>query len=93
MSASTGKGVEEVVVAVGALLGSNRERRVLRIPTDRPGLRAAVYRIAKVVDEKVDNEGNWCLELLVDAASIGRLETQDQFQTRWWQPFGQSSPL
>ncbi len=91
ISASTGKGLEELVETVGALLGSGRERRMLKIPSDRPRLRAAVYRIAEVVDEKVDAEGNWWLELLVDAVTVGRLESQEQFQTGWWQAFGKES--
>ena len=91
ISASTGKGLEERVETVGALLGSDRERRMLKIPSDRPRLRAAVYRIAEVADEKVDAEGNWWLELLVDAVAVGRLESQEQFQTGWWQAFGKES--
>lgn len=91
ISASTGKGLEELVETVGALLGSDRERRMLKIPSDRPRLRAAVYRIAEVADEKVDAEGNWWLELLVDAVAVGRLESQEQFQTGWWQTFGKES--
>ena len=91
ISASTGKGLEELVETVGALLGSDRERRMLKIPSDRPRLRAAVYRIAEVADEKVDAEGNWWLELLVDAVAVGRLESQEQFQTGWWQAFGNDS--
>ena len=91
ISASTGKGLEELVETVGALLGSDRERRMLKIPSDRPRLRAAVYRIAEVADEKVDAEGNWWLELLVDAVAVGRLESQEQFQTGWWQAFGKES--
>ena len=91
ISASTGKGLEELVETVGALLGSDRERRMLKIPSNRPRLRAAVYRIAEVADEKVDAEGNWWLELLVDAVAVGRLESQEQFQTGWWQAFGKES--
>jgi len=91
ISASTGKGLEELVETVGALLGSDRERRMLKIPSDRPRLRTAVYRIAEVADEKVDAEGNWWLELLVDAVAVGRLESQEQFQTGWWQAFGKES--
>ena len=91
ISASTGKGLEELVETVGALLGSDRQRRMLKIPSDRPRLRAAVYRIAEVADEKVDAEGNWWLELLVDAVAVGRLESQEQFQTGWWQAFGKES--
>ena len=91
ISASTGKGLEELIETVGTLLGSDRERRMLKIPSDRPRLRAAVYRIAEVADEKVDAEGNWWLELLVDAVAVGRLESQEQFQTGWWQAFGKES--
>ncbi|MCH2481606.1 MAG: GTPase HflX [Gammaproteobacteria bacterium] len=91
ISASTGKGIEDLIGTVGALLGSDRERRMLKIPSDRPRLRAAVYRIAEVVDEKVDAEGNWWLELLVDAVTVGRLESQEQFQSGLWQAFGQDS--
>ena len=91
ISASTGKGLEELIETVGALLGSDRERRMLKIPSDRPRLRAAVYRIAEVADEKVDAEGNWWLELLVDAVAVGRLESQEQFQTGWWQAIGKES--
>jgi len=91
ISASTGKGLKELVETVGALLGSDRERRMLKIPSDRPRLRAAVYRIAEVADEKVDAEGNWWLELLVDAVAVGRLESQEQFQSGWWQAFENDS--
>jgi GTP-binding protein HflX len=91
ISASTGKGLEELVETVGALLGSDRERRMLKIPSDRPRLRAAAYRIAEVADEKVDTEGNWWLELLVDSVAVGRLESQEQFQTGLWQAFGKDS--
>ena len=91
ISASTGKGLEELVETVGALLGSDRERRMLKIPSDRPRLRAAVYRIAEVADEKVDAEGNWWLELLVDAVAVGRLDSQEHFQIGWWQAFRQNS--
>jgi len=91
ISASTGNGLEELVETVGALLGSDRERRMLKIPSNRPRLRAAVYRIAEVADEKVDAEGNWWLELLVDTVAVGRLESQEQFQTGWWQAFGKES--
>ena len=91
ISASTGKGLEELVETVGALLGSDRERRMLKIPSDRPRLRAAAYRIAEVADEKIDTEGNWWLELLVDSVAVGRLESQEQFQTGLWQAFGKDS--
>jgi len=92
MSAATGEGLDELVESVGAQLGRHREHRVLRIPSDRPHLHAAVYRIAEVVNEKVDAEGYWWLELLVDAAAVGRLESQDQFQVGWWQSSGHDSP-
>jgi len=91
ISASTGKGLEELVETMGALLGSDRERRMLKIPSDRPRLRAAAYRIAEVADEKIDTEGNWWLELLVDSVAVGRLESQEQFQTGLWQSFGKDS--
>ena len=86
VSASTGKGLEQLVRAMGALLGSDRERRILKIPSNRPRLRATVYRISEVLNERVDTEGNWWLELLVDTVAVGRLESQEQFQTGWWQP-------
>lgn len=88
---STGKGLEELVGTVGALLGSDRERRMLKIPSDMPRFRAVVYRLTEVADEKVDTEGNWWLELLVDAVAVGRLEAQEQFQAEWWQVSGEDS--
>ena len=75
LSAATGAGTEMFQQALLQHLGGDRKVRRLRLNAGNGKFRARVYEWAEVRREWLDGEGNWFLDVLMDDATVGRLES------------------
>ena len=78
LSAATGAGTELFQQALLQYLGGDRKVRRLRLPAGSGKFRARVYEWAEVRQECLDREGNWLLDVLMDDATAGRLDSLRQ---------------
>ena len=78
LSAATGAGTELFQQALLQYLGGDRKVRRLRLTAGSGKFRARVYEWAEVRQEWLDGEGNWLLDVLVDDATAGRLDSLRQ---------------
>jgi GTP-binding protein HflX len=75
LSAATGAGTELFQQALLQYLGGDRKVHRLRLPAGSGKFRARVYEWAEVRREWLDGEGNWLLDVLMDDATVGRLDS------------------
>jgi GTP-binding protein HflX len=78
LSAATGVGTELLQEALLQYLGGDRKVRRLRLAAGNGKFRARLYEWAEVRREWLDREGNWFLDVLVDDATVGRLDSLRQ---------------
>lgn len=78
LSAVTGAGTELFQQALLQYLGRDRKVRRLRLDAGNGKFRARVYEWAEVRREWLDGDGNWFLDVLMDDATVGRLESLRQ---------------
>ena len=73
LSAETGEGTELLWRALLSYLGSSRKIRRLLLSQRSGKFRSKLYDLADVREERVDEEGNWVVEVLIDSEAEGRL--------------------
>ena len=78
LSAATGAGTELFQQALLQYLGGDRKVHRLRLTAESGKFRARVYEWAEVRQEWLDGEGNWLLDVLMDDATAGRLDSLRQ---------------
>jgi GTP-binding protein HflX len=78
LSAVTGVGTELFQETLLQYLGDGRKIRRMRLAAQCGKFRARVYEWAEVRREWLDVDGNWLLEVLMDDATAGRLDSLRQ---------------
>jgi GTP-binding protein HflX len=73
LSAETGKGVDLLLGAISEYLFRDRVRGALRLGVEQSRLRALIYSVAQVFDEKELEEGGWLLEVELDRRDYEQL--------------------
>jgi GTP-binding protein HflX len=73
LSAETGEGTELLWRALLSYLGSSRKIRRLLLSQRSGKFRSKLYDLADVRKERIDEEGNWLVEVLIDSEAEGRL--------------------
>ncbi len=79
ISAATGQGVEQLLVAIEETLHAGSRRVTFRFPNDKQGLVASLYRNATVEDVSYEAEGV-TVTAVVDARTYGPLRAYDTAQ-------------
>lgn len=85
LSALTGEGIEGVHEAITAILGKDRKRMRCVLPPHLGRLRAGLFERCQILDEQVDVDGQFQLELLLDEAVAGWLRAQPEFEDAFLQ--------
>jgi len=67
LSAATGQGLELLAEAILERLGGATRRHVLRLAPGQAGLRARLFKIARVLRDEVDETGGWTMEIEIPA--------------------------
>lgn len=75
LSAATGAGTELFQQALLQYLGGDRKARRLRLAAGSGKFRACLYEWAEVQREWLDGDGNWLFDVLLDDATVGRLDS------------------
>jgi GTP-binding protein HflX len=76
MSAATGEGLDLVREAIGELTGGARLHRRLTLGPAEGRLRAWVFEHATILDDRPDESGGWCMEVLITPAEWSRFEAR-----------------
>lgn len=74
LSAKSGEGAELLVHALTEHFRRNRIHRQLRLPSSAGELRATVYRRLDVLSEKINDNGEWIIDVEVGPAELNWLE-------------------
>ena len=74
----------QLLQSISSILGRNHILRTLRIPPSQGRLRARVYALAEVIDETIDSNGTWQMQISTDSATIGQIEAEPGFEQRYW---------
>ena len=73
VSAMTGKGMDLLLQAIGAHFQRQIVRSIVRLPSDAGKIRAELFDLGTVLDERIDGEGNWELELEITSEILEEL--------------------
>jgi GTP-binding protein HflX len=83
LSAETGVGIALLCRALIDNMGGFRKPRRLRLGRRGGKFRSRLYEWAEVREERLDKEGNWLVDVLIDDPTTGRLnalrESEDDF--------------
>ena len=83
LSAETGAGVEFLYQAVAEFLSSHHKIHHLVLSPQAGALRAKLYGRCEVLNESVDDSGMMSLQVQMDAADRGWLDSLSQFSDLW----------
>ncbi len=75
LSALSGVGMGYLRQLLQKNLGKSRKSRKLFLSKEYGKFRSKLYDLAEVQDEKMDEEGNWVLEISIEPADEGRLNS------------------
>ncbi len=73
LSAATGEGVELLEQSLAEYFGEGAVCGFLRIPMSEGRLRARLYERGEIVEEQVDDQARWVLEVHMRPSDLGRL--------------------
>lgn len=83
LSARTGDGIDLLLQVVAERLGEDQVRRVLRLPPSASRLRARLFDLATVVDEVVDEQGAWRIEVKIGRGNFEYLCRREGLLSQW----------
>lgn len=79
LSAVSGEGIELLLQALAEHVQVYKETRRLRLPPHAGRLRARLYELGTVVDERVDEGGDWLVEVAIRPEILEHLRKQADF--------------
>jgi len=77
VSATTGAGIDDLLEAIGELVGGGRIQTLVKLPAGLQKLRSQLYTMGAIESESVESDGSSRLELdlsLRDARELGRMD-------------------
>ncbi len=84
VSAETGQGVNALLEELASQLAKTRQPCVLRLPANQGRLRARIYALTTVDEESVTEQGEILIRVSADAPTIGRIESDPDFDSCFW---------
>ena len=79
LSAATGDGIELLLAALVENFRGRMLRRRLRVPPEAGRLRARVFELGRVLDEQINERGEWLMDVELRPSALARLERQEGF--------------
>ncbi len=76
-SAITGDGIDILVETIGLVLQPDRVSGWLNIAAKNGRLRARIYQLGKVVEDKADNDGGWWINVHIGRAELERVMSSE----------------
>ena len=73
LSARTGMGIELLKDALGEHYQSSVTHQCVRLSPESGRLRARLFELGKVLEEHLDSDGEWVMEVDIDTSSLERL--------------------
>ena len=77
VSAETGAGVDLLLDAVSEYLFQDRVRGIVRLDVSQARLRALLFESGQVLDEQVDDNGDWKLEVELERRIFAQLQNRE----------------
>lgn len=81
LSAVSGAGLDLLLKALAGIFQGERERRLLKIPPNAARLRARLYELATIVNEEVNEQGEWLLEVDIKPQNLEQLRKNEGYGT------------
>lgn len=78
LSAASGEGCDQLVKALGEFFHQEHVHKVLKLGPADGRLRAQLYRLGEVVEEKATDSGGWEIEVRLPRREYERLEKQGE---------------
>jgi len=78
LSSKTGAGLELLLGGLSEYFGRDRVMVRIRLGPAEGGLRAHLFRVGKVLAEKVDEQGEWLIDVELPSGDYHRLLKQDE---------------
>ncbi|MGE0080237.1 MAG: ribosome rescue GTPase HflX [Thiohalomonadaceae bacterium] len=79
VSALTGAGFDLLLAAAGEFLRPSMVRRALQLPPSAGRLRAQLYALGAVRNERIEENGDWCLEVELKPQAWSQLRKTPDF--------------
>lgn len=83
LSALTGEGFDLLYQALAERLQNKSVHTWVRLPPIQGRLRAQLFELNAVIDEKVNNDGDWLLEVQTSKRNLDRLCQQEGLRDEW----------
>ncbi len=80
LSAHSGEGCTLLAEAIASHLGRDHQLVHIQLPASRGRLHAALHQHCEVVAERTSKTGEWVMDLRVDRATLGWIESQKDFE-------------
>ena len=84
-SAQHKRGLDLVLEAISGVLGHSMVEMELLLPSSEGKLRATLYQLNGILDEKISEDGEWLLHIRISTIDMQRLEKQLGFGIEKWQ--------
>jgi GTP-binding protein HflX len=83
-SAKTGEGLELVTQAITEVLGQNMMEMTMVLPPSEGKLRAKLYELNSVLNEKYDEDGRWVIDTRLAIVDKERINKQFSYDIEKW---------
>lgn len=91
LSAREGAGIDELLLALGSYFRADLVHEWIRLTPAEGRLRARLYEMGAVINERNDEQGNWQLEIELSRQDWARLSEQEGISLPLSDGFGQAS--
>ncbi len=85
VSAASGSGIELLLEAVAERMRGETVHGWLRLPPEAGRLRARLFSLGVVVDERLNPEGDWLIEVHTSRENLHQLCQREGFREEWMQ--------
>ena len=82
VSAVSGEGIDTLLQSIAARLSGNRQRGILALGPAEGRVRARLYEASAVLDETIQEDGGWRLDLDMDEQDLAQLERREGIAIR-----------
>jgi GTP-binding protein HflX len=86
LSARTGDGVDRLLQTIEETIAEDMVHLHLRLPLVAARLRSRLFDLQAVVDERMDEQDNWCIEVYTSRRNFERLRQHETFLAEWLAP-------
>ena len=85
VSAQTGDGIDLLLKAIAGRVQDDWVHGQVRLPPEEGRLRARLFSLGAVIDEQLDDNGTWLLEVCTSRTNLKRLYRREGLKEEWVQ--------